>query len=192
MNIPRACTTLISVMLVFVCSPILPAAETPAEWNVAGSAPTEYEFSHVAPGSSGKYSAMIAAKTESARGFGTLMQTISADNYRGARWRLSAEMKTEKASRAQMWMRVDGEDRKVLAFDNMDSRPVSGTTDWKRYDIVLDVPQGSVDIAFGFFLAQGGKVWADNFKLEKVDASVPVTATTPGMPKTPRNLDFER
>ncbi len=170
-------------------------AEAPAGWHIAGSTPADYEFSQTAAASNGKYGSLIAAKSATSRGFGTLMQTIAADDYRGARWRLSAYMKTEQAARAQMWMRVDGAEGKVLAFDNMDSRVVAGTTGWQRYEIVLDVPSNSVDIAFGYFLAGSGRVWADNFKLEKVDASVPVTATAPGMPgmpKAPANPDFER
>jgi hypothetical protein len=170
-------------------------AEVPTGWHVAGSTPGDYEFTQTAIASSGKYGSLIEAKSATASGFGTLMQTIAADDYRGARWRLSGYMKTEQAARAQMWMRVDGPEGKLLAFDNMDSRVVSGTADWKRYEIVLDVPSTSVDIAFGYFLAGSGKVWGDNFKLEKVDATVPVTATSPGipgMPKAPANPDFER
>jgi hypothetical protein len=92
-----------------------------------------------------------------------------------------------------MWMRVDGPDRKVLSFDNMGDRPVTGSTGWTRYEIVLDVPPDSVDIAFGFLLTQGGTVWGDNFKLEKVDSTVPVTAPSPPAvkPKGPVNADFE-
>jgi hypothetical protein len=93
-----------------------------------------------------------------------------------------------------MWMRADGPDRKIQ-FDNMDSRPVRGTTGSTRYEIVLDVPADSIDIAFGFFLTKGGgKVWGDNFKFEKVDPSVPLTApasVAPALPKEPTNTDFE-
>ncbi|MEO8307508.1 MAG: hypothetical protein ABI616_05660 [Pseudomonadota bacterium] len=169
-------------------------AEAPAGWHIAGSTPADYEFSQTDTASSGKHGSVIAAKSAAASGFGTLMQTIDADNYRGARWRLSGYMKTEEVAKAQMWMRVDGPQGKVLAFDNMDSRYVAGTTQWKRYEIVLDVPSNSADIAFGYFLAGRGKVWADNFKLEKVDATVPLTATSTdsGMPKAPANPDFER
>jgi hypothetical protein len=169
-------------------------AEIPTGWHVAGSAPSEYEFSHADSGSSGKYGALIEARGATANGFGTLMQTISADDYRGSRWRLSGYMKTDQANRAQMWMRVDGPEKAPLAFDNMDSRSVRGTTGWTRYDIVLDVPQNSMAIAFGFFLSGGGKVWGDNFTLEKVDSTIPVTSTSAsaGMPKAPANPDFER
>jgi hypothetical protein len=92
-------------------------------------------------------------------------------------------------------MRVDGPGKKLLALDNMDDRPAVGTTDWKRYDIVLDVPYDSVDIAFGFLLEPPGKVWGDNFKLEKVDESVPVTAGSRGQSMRQKDLangDFEK
>ena len=63
---------------------------------------------------------------------------------------MSGYLKTSEVTKAQMWMRVDGANTKILSFDNMDSRPVRGTTSWTRYEIVLDVPADSIDIAFGF------------------------------------------
>jgi hypothetical protein len=186
----------VSIGFALACASVSIAwAEVPAGWSISGSAPSEYEFSRTATGRSGKFAALIEAKPGAGGGFGTLMQGISAENYRGARWKLSGYLKTEQAKRAQMWMRVDGPDKAPLAFDNMDSRAVSGTTEWTRYEIVLDVPQNSMAIAFGFFLSSGGKVWGDDFMIEKVDATVPVTSTVPGspsMPKAPANPDFER
>jgi hypothetical protein len=183
----------VALILVFVSVGSV-MADIPTGWLVAGSAPKDYEFSRDGTtAASGKFSASITAKS-GAKGFGTLMQMIDADNYRGARWKLSGYLKTNDASRAQMWMRVDGPDHKIVSFDNMDSRPVTGTTEWTRYEIVLDVPTDSVDIAFGFFLAQAGTVWGDNFTLEKVVSTVPVTSPTAvasSRPKEPVNTDFE-
>jgi len=118
----------------------------PTGWFVAGSAPKDYEFSRdTSTAQSGQSSALIATKPGvTSNGFGTLMQTIDAENYRGARWRMSGYLKTSDAAKAQMWMRVDGPGTKILSFDNMDSRPVRGTTPWTRYEIVLDVPADSV------------------------------------------------
>jgi hypothetical protein len=104
------------------------------------------------------------------------MQMIDAGNYRSGRWKLTGYLKTNDATRAQIFMRVEGPDRKVVSFDDMDSRSVTGTSGWTRYEIVLDVPADSVDIAFGFLLARGGTVWGDNFSLGKVDSTVPVTS----------------
>ena len=164
-------------------------------WLVTGSKPAEYDFGkeHVT-GSAGAYSAFIHARLATPTGFGTLMQEIAADNYQGKRLRLSARLKTADANRAQLWLRIDGTDRsKSLAFYNMDDRAVTGTTDWKRYDLVLDVPQNAVGVAFGFFLDGKGEAWADDFKLEIVDNSVPVSVQpSPSLPKDPVNLNFDQ
>lgn len=168
-------------------------AAPPPGWIAAGDAPTNYVFTvDTATPVSGSKSASITAKpTATSNGFGTLMQMIAADDYRGSRLRLSGYLRTANADRSQMWMRVDGPNHEVLAFDNMDSRPVTGTTQWRRYDIVLDVPQSSVDFAFGFLLAGGGKVWGADFQLEKVGTAIPVTSRDPTLPRRPKNLDFE-
>lgn len=130
----------------------------------------------------------------------TLMQAISAEVYRGQRVRLSAKLGTQdfrNGGRAGLWMRVDDANGKVASFDNMESRPITRTQDWKRYDVVLDVPADASDIAFGFLLVgKYGSVFAADFSLEPVDNSVPVTAGAPprsapsDLPKAPVNLDF--
>jgi hypothetical protein len=168
-------------------------AAVPPGWTIAGTAPADYDVSvdnSTAP--NGKRSALIIAKPGAkSDGFGTLMQVVAADDYRGARLKLSGYLRTESVNRAQMWMRVDGANGKAVAFDNMDSRPVTGTTGWMRYDIVLDVPPDSVDIAFGFLLISRGKVWGNDFRFDKVGATVPVTVSGPPLPRAPANLDFE-
>lgn len=92
-------------------------------------------------------------------------------------------------------MRVDGQNGKVLNFDNMDSRPISGTKAWRQYEVVLDVPAESASIAFGFLLAGSGKAKAAQFSLDVVDAGTATTATgapatTEALSKAPVNLDL--
>lgn len=162
-------------------------------WLFSESVPQQYESgtTHV-DGIAGKC-AFIKAKTRSPSGNATLRQEIAADNYRGQRLRLSAQFKTDDAGRAVMWMRVDGPKNKVLAWYGMEDRPISGTTDWKRYDVVLDVPSDAVDFAFGYNLHGGGIVWARDFKLETVGKDVPVSAPAKKpAPKTPVNMDFDQ
>lgn len=109
-------------------------------------------------------------------GFGTWMCAIAADAYRAQRLRLSAYIKTEDvAGWAGLWMRVDGPDREILAFDNMQNRTIRGTTDWKRYEIILDVPEEAEGIALGTILGGDGKVWTGSLSLDAVGTDVPVT-----------------
>ena len=36
------------------------------------------------------------------------------------------------------------------SFDNMQDRSIRGTTDWTRYDVVLNVPENAAMMKFGF------------------------------------------
>ena len=83
----------------------------------------------------------------------------------------------------------------MLAFDNMQDRPVKGTEDWKNYNVVLDVPNDATGISFGVLLNGSGNVLLSNVKIETVGSDVPLTsmavATTQPRPAAPTNLDFE-
>jgi hypothetical protein len=50
----------------------------------------------------------------------------------------------------------------------MQTRPVRGSTEWTEYEIVLDVPEGSTRITYGFLLIGAGTVWGDDLKVEIV------------------------
>ena len=161
-------------------------------WWHAGSNPTAYDVAadrQVTHG--GRASARLALRAPTAAGFGSLMQVAAADRYRGKRVRLSAWVKSDAMVRhAGLWLRIDAPDQEpthALASDAMGSRPIAGMRDWRRYEIVLDVAHAAADIAFGAHLSGPGTIWVDDFQIEIVDASVPVTNWT-----APRNLDFER
>ncbi len=62
-------------------------------------------------------------------------------------------------------MRVDGNET-TLSFDNMEDRPITGTTDWGKYEIVLDVPESTIKIFYGILLAGTGEAWVNGTQLE--------------------------
>ncbi|MGB8370602.1 MAG: hypothetical protein ACLPYZ_11305 [Limisphaerales bacterium] len=169
-------------------------AEIPKDWFAAGDHPAEYEMTldHDTT-HNGKGSASLKCIVPKASGFGTLMQTFKADTYRGQRIRMSGYVRSRNVKDwAGLWMRVDGAKDEVLAFDNMQNRAVKGTTDWTRYEIVLDVPETSQQIAFGVLLSGMGQVWLDDVKFETVGKEVPTTGSKSSeVPSAPRNLDFE-
>ena len=57
----------------------------------------------------------------------------------------------------------------------MQNRPIKGTSDWTRYEIVLDVPQNAAAIAFGIRLRGKGQVWLDDVQFAIVGPDVPTT-----------------
>lgn len=128
---------------------------------------------------SGEASGKIRSRSSGTEGFGTILQGIRADDYRGQRVRLTAWVKSQDAQTAQLWMRVDALNA-TLDFDNMDDRPIRGTQDWTRCDIVLDVPADALSIVFGLILVDG-TAWIDDVELAVVPAATPHTGANSGV-----------
>jgi hypothetical protein len=161
-------------------------------WLLAGTKPSEYEVGvDVDQMYQGHATAFLKSKTLNTDGFGTLMQSIKAEQYLGRKVRLSGLVKSEEVlGWAGLWMRVDKE-KSPVAFDNMENRAIKGTTGWQRYDVVLDVPKDATAISFGILLAGSGVVWLNGTKFDVVDADVPVTNTGEKvLPEKPINLEF--
>lgn len=146
------------------------------DWILAGSDSHDYEImTDSTIVYSGKNSGYIHSVSEKISGFGTLMQSFRPDEYRGKRVRMSAYVRTRDVSGwAGLWMRVDGPSSSY-SFDNMSDRPIQGSTDWTLYEIILDVPEDSVSIAFGILIEGTGHVWVDGVEFEIVTEDVPTT-----------------
>lgn len=135
-----------------------------------------YQDSLFFPPPEGLQAISIRAKpTARPGGMGTLSRTVPANRFRGKRVRLSADLSTERAGRVQMWMKITGPGDKVLAFDDMQSRPLRGTTRWRRYSIVLNVPANATEITYGFLLAGSGAAYANDFAINVTPMTTPVT-----------------
>ena len=124
------------------------------------------------------------------------MQTCLADDYRDKRVKMTANIKSQDVSDwAGLWFRVDDSNQppQVLSFDNMQDRPIKGSQDWTKCEIVLDVPAESATLNFGVLLSGTGKVWIDGISFEIVNKMVPVTAGNKNyVNKKPTNLDFSK
>lgn len=175
----------------------LMAFEVPTGWFAAGSKPKSYDMgTDKGAGRDGKNAATIKSRDKKIMGFGTLMQQCLPGPYLGKRVRMSGYVKSKDViSWAGLWFRVDqANSNESLAFDNMSDRPIKGTTDWTKYEIVLDVPSNASKLAYGALLSGTGQIWFDSIAFEIVDASVPLTGgnisrtTLDG----PTNLDFEK
>lgn len=163
-------------------------------WSLSGSNPELYELTlDTTVFHTGTSSGLLHGRKEAnEQQFGTMMQGFQAKEFKGKRLKLSCYLKTEDAFKCGAWMRVDNSAGDSLQFDNMDSRSISGTTDWNYYMIVLDVPEESESIHFGVLLIGSGSVWADGFRFDIVDEKTAVTNMLQEslLPEQPVNLDF--
>ena len=145
-------------------------------WFTTGSNPEDYAMGgYPAEPHGGRGGAFVRSAVAEPRTFGSWATSIDAEPYLGKRLRLSAYVRTEDvANEVGLWMRVDGPTG-VLTFDNMENRAIKGTTDWKKHDVVLDVPATAAGIMYGLVLQGKGSAWFDGLTLEPVDTSVAAT-----------------
>jgi AraC family transcriptional regulator len=127
----------------------------------------------------------------SGNAFGTFMQTISAAAFVEKRVRFSGMIKTKDATSVGLWMCVD-DAVTTVRFDNMQRRPIVGTTDWANYSVVLDVPKDAVNISFGLLDIGRGEAWLNDLTFGMVTAGVPTTdgLSQPSLPEQPIILTF--
>ena len=166
-------------------------------WIVTGTAPDKYkcqiDFSTFHTGSKCA-SIKSTSETYTIDEYGTIMQQFSAKSYRERRIRFSGFVKSENITGwSGLWMRIDDAFSRTLVLDNMQNRPIQGTTGWNHYACVLDVPKDAAVISIGILLSGQGKIWFDNAVFQEVDSSVPTTELdlTKELPDAPSNLSFE-
>lgn len=191
--------SILKSFLLFGIAVALFSFDLPSSWFKAGNKPNSYDMGiDKAAGQDGKNAATIKSIDKKIDGFGTLMQQCKPNKYLGKRIKMSGFVKTENVTTwAGLWLRVDQSgSNKPLSFDNMGDRPIKGTTDWTKYEIVLDVPSNSSLIAYGALLAGTGQIWFDNITFEIVGDNVPtlgsVNAKKSAIQDEPTNLDFEK
>ena len=174
-------------------------------WAISGSAAQKYQVSvDAAVANSGLASARLTSITDvEGFEFGTLMQSVDARPHVGKRMQFLALIRISGvATGAALWMRIDDNDGKVVAFDNMSNRGLyRGNMSWSPASIILDVPPNSKRISFGVLLKGEGMVWIDDATLESVFKHMPTTGSPVSLPNLtvapddlslePENLDFE-
>jgi hypothetical protein len=136
----------------------------------------------------GNPTAYIKSKIDQIDGFETLRQTVDSRPYK-KRWvRLSAHLQTTNVTGwAGLFVSVDGKGDSAVS-DYMEHRPITGSTPWRPYDVLLPVAPEANAIAFGVLLVGSGAVSMGGITLEAVDESVAAKSRQAG----PQNLELAR
>lgn len=161
---------------------------TPAGWVFNSEYQADYEAGLDRRNSMAGVGAYIKSRQAHARGSAALFQVIDAEPHRGKRLRVSVMLKSTAVEDAGGIFVDVANDDGILMFDTKRQLTMRGTNDWNPHAFVFDVPDNGTEITVGFALRGSGAVWADDFSVEVVDSSVPVTAV---LPEGPTNLSFE-
>jgi len=106
--------------------------------------------------------------TVSSKDFGGVSQSISVEeSYKAKEIKFSGFIKTKDvATFAGLWLRLDDDKGNVLFFNNMLDKNISGTEDWKKYQITTRIPIETKNIVIGTILSYKGISWFDKLVLE--------------------------
>jgi hypothetical protein len=150
----------------------------PDGWFLSGGARAHYEAAvDTTEKHGGRQSARLTPRVKDPQGYGTMMQSFRAHDFRGKRLRMNAFVKGKGIDgRGDFWLRVQ-------AADSPGDGPglgggsckLAGTFDWKPCTIVFDVPARGDEVDIGVGLAAHGTIWLDDVTFEEVDTSVPLS-----------------
>lgn len=134
-------------------------------WSTAGNQGYNTQCAPVGTGAA-QWSALISSASGHGQ-FGAIVQCMDAANFHGNIVFTGALATANVVNGyAGLWLRADAADGTVVAFDNMASRGVMGTTNFQNYQILLNIPQSAVRICFGSLLTGDGQVWAADLSLD--------------------------
>lgn len=154
--------------------------KTPAGWYLQGDQQKYACAQDSLVFKNGKYSLGIDLKENTS----VILSQQILPKYTGKKITLKGYIKTEnlEGAGAGLWLRIDPQ----LEFDNMNDRPVKGTTGWTEYEITLPYdPEKMTGVAFGALLRGSGKVWVDDVRM-LIDG-VPVELLTPALTKAEKD-----
>jgi hypothetical protein len=152
-------------------------ASVPLGWSTVGTnSPTYVVGTDNVTVHDGNAALAIAGTDSAITRFAGVGQFIRADNYRGKRVRFSAWVRQANiiGNDTGLWMRVDGPGV-MLGFDNFFTRPLRGTSGWHSVEIILDVPDNAIGIAFGALMSAKGELFVDDLRFDVVPATGPTT-----------------
>jgi hypothetical protein len=145
-----------------------------------------YEFTSEPSSHSARIRALGNASPNS---WATVCQAVRGYGYRGTMLRFLADVKTNDAARAGLFIRIDSAETDAAALANMFDSPITGTQDWQSCQLSVKVPGDASKILFGFWLDEAGEVLVRNLNFEIVYEPPTRRRRKPPRHK-PLNLDF--
>lgn len=182
------------------------SSEQPNSWLLRSNNLADFELlpERVEPWS-GEVSAALSSKTAEPSSYATLAQPIQAKSFKGRSANLTAWVRNQDVVNwAGLWLRADRADGAVIAFQNMEDRPIRGNNGWSQISLTMIVPLDADVLVYGAILNGSGKIWFDEVSIGAGGEDPTAVAGKPPIRKSklpipedlvmssPLNLGFEK
>ena len=149
----------------------------PGEWRLKG-APNEFTMEATGSATDPK-GAVIALRSASntPRTSGSVMASFAANEFRGRRVTLSAELRVGSGKGAGLLIRADSDSTVALTLENSMADLVRADDGWKSRSVSIPVPDNATVVEFGILLQGAGSVSARGVRLStsKPLAGLPIS-----------------
>ncbi len=138
--------------------------EIPEGWAVLGQHPRAYKVEVRSDPSRVAHRCVVISGGSAE--FVTASQWFDARPWRGQRVEFTGALRYRSEAgkgHGALWLRADGDDGRVLAFDNMDDRPITSWS-WTPARIFLEIPLNADKIYIGTMLVGTGELWTEEVK----------------------------
>lgn len=134
--------------------------------------------------SSGKPALLLLSTAGNPVADGNAFCRVDVTPFLGKRIRISTMLKSANlANWGGIAMAAIARDGKWVSFDTLSNqlldgavnRPISGTTDWSRVEIVSDIPADTSQLMIGLRMKGSGRLWIDGTTIEVVGSDTPTT-----------------
>ena len=178
--------------LIFLNTPIL-AEPLPEYWSQHNQeyyeSGRDYNIKN-----SGSYSAFISSRTSTPKGTGEVWQAVGHCYFTNKKAKLSVFLKTLNVTgKAGIIFRVITPTKVIR--DQMQGREITGSTPWKEYYSIIEIPENCVQMSIGFILEGSGTVYADDFKISKASSKIKASSSVEVIKNVRtklENLGFEK
>jgi hypothetical protein len=163
-----------SLLIIVLVSIIFSGFDHPKGWVKDGKV-DHYEFKVVPGGHDGKNSVTIKSSSTTLQSHSAFIwQNSLPTNFLGHRVKMTAFLKCQNISdTAGLWFNVLHSPTQVLETDE---HFLTGTTDWKKFQIVLDIPKGTSNLNYGAYISGTGQIWFSDISFVIVDKSIASTS----------------
>jgi hypothetical protein len=127
--------------------------------------------------------------TSESPGYAAARFNFPVDALRGKRAGLFADVRVENVSKgSRLWLRVDRPGQFGAASDDMENRPLIGTSEWVTVAVQVDVPSDASTLFGGIALEGSGKISVTNIRLEAVSTNFEMESNTNTAPTEPSRM----
>jgi uncharacterized protein YbdZ (MbtH family) len=131
--------------------------------------------------------------TSESPGYAAARFNFPVDALRGKRAGLFADVRVENVSKgSRLWLRVDRPGQFGAASDDMEDRPLRGTSDWFTVAVHVDVPSDASTLLGGIALEGSGKISVSNIRIEAISNNFQMDANPPVPPPPPAPADLNK